>query len=72
VAVAHPAFAQVDRRASLTVKIALDPSVGGNVTTAGTAVNAGSLTAAAASPELSAVTKAGERWSLPVSIVLRF
>jgi hypothetical protein len=33
---------------------------------------AGSLTAAAASPELSAVNKAGERWSLPVSIVLRF
>jgi hypothetical protein len=38
VAVAHPAFAQVDRPASVTVKIALDPSVGGNVTTAGTAV----------------------------------
>ena len=33
---------------------------------------AGSLTAAAASPELSAVNKAGERWSLPISIVLRF
>jgi hypothetical protein len=40
-AMAHPAFAQVDRRASLTVKIALDPSVGGNVTTAGTAVISG-------------------------------
>ena len=38
VAVAHPAFAQVDHRASLTVKIALDPSVGGNVTTAGQAL----------------------------------
>jgi hypothetical protein len=33
---------------------------------------AGSLTAAAASPELSAVNTGGERWSLPVSIVLRF
>jgi hypothetical protein len=33
---------------------------------------AGSLTAATASPELSAVNNAGERWSLPISIVLRF
>jgi hypothetical protein len=37
-AIAQPAFAQVDRPASLTVKIALDPSVGGNVTSAGNAV----------------------------------
>jgi hypothetical protein len=41
VAVAHPAFAQVEQRVSLTVKVALDPSLGGNVTTAGHAVISG-------------------------------
>lgn len=33
----RPAFAQADRRASLTVAIAIDPSIGGNVTSASAA-----------------------------------
>lgn len=38
---AHPAIAQSDGRASVTFKIALDPSVGGTVVSAGNAVIAG-------------------------------
>ena len=37
----HPALAQADRRASLTVKIALDPSISGTVLSTGAAVIAG-------------------------------
>jgi hypothetical protein len=36
-----PALAQADRRASLTVKIALDPSIGGTVLSSGNAIVAG-------------------------------